>query len=108
MEENMTSMKRNGFLCVLVLAMVVLFVLPLLPMGTMQASAAENDATDLPVVRIENKTVHRGQTFEIQIYLDQNIIGKIYFGPMYHCGLNSHYQSCPLLKSLVCLQSLRR
>ena len=72
MEENMTSCKQNGIRRLLVLALISLFLLLLMPSGIMQASATETDAADLPVVRVEHKTVHRGQTFELYIYLDQN------------------------------------
>ena len=72
MEENMTSSKEYGICRPLALALAILFILLLIPSGVMQVSATETDTTDLPVVRIENKTVHRGQTFELQIYLDQN------------------------------------
>ena len=68
----MTSSKRNRFLIPLTLALAILFFLLLFKNGMMQVSAAGNDTTDLPVVRVENKTVHRGQTFELQIYLDKN------------------------------------
>ena len=57
----------------LALILAVLSLLIIFPMGKMQVSAEELDAdTVRPVVRVENKTVHRGQTFEIEIYLDQN------------------------------------
>ena len=68
----MTSSKQNGFNCRLALALAILFLLLLFPIGTLQVSAANTDTAELPVVRVENKTVHRGQTFELQIYLDQN------------------------------------
>ena len=71
MDKNMRSNQHCGVFRLLVLAMAVLFLLPLISLGTIQASAAEPDPT-LPVVRVENKTVHRGQTFELKIYLDQN------------------------------------
>ena len=68
----MTRCKRSGAIIPTALILIILFLLPLFPMGAMQVSAAESDATALPMVRIENKTVHRGQTFELRIYLDQN------------------------------------
>ena len=68
----MTSSKHNGLFCLLTLSIMILFLLILIPRGAIQVSAAETDTAELPVVRIENKTVHRGQTFELQIYLDQN------------------------------------
>ena len=68
----MTSSKRKGFILPLALAVVILFFLILFQKGIMQVSAAGNDTTDLPEVRVENKTVHRGQTFELDIYLDKN------------------------------------
>ena len=68
----MTSTKRNGLFRTLALASTILIILLLLLTGIMQVSAAENDTADIPVVRVENKTVHRGQTFELKIYLDQN------------------------------------
>lgn len=68
----MTSSKRNVFLRPLTLALAILFVLLLIPNEIVQVSAAEPDTTDLPVIRVENKTVNRGQTFELQVYLDHN------------------------------------
>ena len=68
----MTSSKQNGFYRLFALALSIMFILLLIPGGIMQVSATETDTAVLPVVRIENKTVHRGQTFELQIYLDQN------------------------------------
>ena len=72
MEKIMTSSRRNGYFRLRALAIAILVFLFLFPLGTLQVSAAETAPTDLPVVRVENKTVHRGQTFELQIYLDQN------------------------------------
>ena len=40
--------------------------------GLMYVSAAEQSDITLPMVRVEEKTVHRGQTFEMRIYLDHN------------------------------------
>lgn len=68
----MTRCKRSGAIIPTALILIILFLLPLFPMGAMQVSAAESDTTALPMVRVENKTVHRGQTFELRIYLDQN------------------------------------
>ena len=68
----MTSSKYSGCFRLFTLAVAILFLLLLFPLGMTQASAAENDPTDLPLVRVENKTVHRGQTFELEIFLDQN------------------------------------
>ena len=68
----MTSSKRSGYFRPLMLALAILFLLFLFPNGMMQVSAAGTDTADLPVVRVENKTVHRGQTFELKLYLDQN------------------------------------
>ena len=68
----MTSSKRNSFFCPLALALVFLFILLLIPNGIVHMSAAEPDIAELPMVRVENKTVHRGQIFELNIYLDQN------------------------------------
>ena len=51
-------------------AVLTLLLLSLLWVaGALQASASD---TDLPEVRVEQKTVHRGQTFTLQIYLDKN------------------------------------
>lgn len=72
MEKIMTSSRRNRHFRLRALAIAILVFLFLFPLGTLQVSAAETAPTDLPVVRVENKTVHRGQTFELQIYLDQN------------------------------------
>ena len=68
----MTSSKNNGFFRPITLALIILFLLIFLLNGIMQVSAADNDTTAIPVVRVESKTVHRGQTFELKIYLDQN------------------------------------
>lgn len=68
----MTSSKSSSYFRLLTLAGAILFLLILFLFGITQASAAKTDTTDLPVVRVENKTVHRGQTFELNIYLDQN------------------------------------
>ena len=68
----MTSSKQYGICRPLALALAILFLLLCVPSGIVQASATGPDTADLPVVRVENKTVHRGQTFELQIYLDQN------------------------------------
>ena len=67
----MTSSKFNGIVRPLTLVLAILFLLMSIPIGTIQASAAEV-TTDIPVVRVENKTVHRGQTFELSISLDHN------------------------------------
>ena len=68
----MTSSKRNGLLLPLTLALTILFFLLMFPKGMMQVSAAEADSAEIPAVRVEKKTVLRGQTFELQIYLDRN------------------------------------
>ena len=68
----MTSTKRNGLLRALMLAIAILFFMLTIPMGIKQVSATQNENDNLPIVRVENKTVHRGQAFEVEIYLDQN------------------------------------
>ena len=68
----MTGNKRHSKFYPLMLAMIILFFLILIPIGMTQVSAAEADAPEMATVRIESKTVHRGQTFELQIYLDHN------------------------------------
>ena len=52
------------FLCV--------FLTILFSQGMTYASAAEEVNPTIPVVRVENKTIHRGQTFEVDVYLDSN------------------------------------
>ena len=54
------------------LALLSVCMMFLLSNGIIYASAAEQSDGNLPLVRVEEKTVHRGQTFEIRIYLDQN------------------------------------
>ena len=68
----MISYRKRGAFIPLALILIVLFLLPLIQIGTIPASAAGVNTTTLPMVRVENKTVHRGQTFELRIYLDQN------------------------------------
>ena len=50
----------------------VLTLLTLLLLGTVGAVQASASNTELPEVRVAQKTVHRGQTFTLQIYLDKN------------------------------------
>lgn len=71
MDKIMISNQHHGIFRLLVLVLAILFLLPAASVGVMQVSAADPD-TALPLVRVENKTVHRGQTFELSIYLDQN------------------------------------
>ena len=54
------------------LAFLSVWIMVLFSEGMMYVSAAEQSDSTLPIVRVEEKTVHRGQTFEIRIYLDQN------------------------------------
>ena len=68
----MTSSKHSGYFRLLTLAGAILFLLLLFPFGMTQASAVKTDSNDLPLVRVENKIVHRGQTFELSIFLEQN------------------------------------
>ena len=68
----MTSSRYSVYFRLLTLVGTIVFLLILFPFGITQASAAKTDTSDLPLVRVENKTVHRGQTFEVNIFLDQN------------------------------------
>ena len=70
----MMGSKRNTLLRIMAVALASLsvWILFLFSEGMMHVSAAEQSDSPLPVVRVEHKTVHRGQTFEIRIYLDQN------------------------------------
>ena len=66
--------KRNTLLrsVALTLAFLSVWVTLLFTNGMIYVSAAEQSDSALPIVRVEKKTVHRGQTFEVRIYLDQN------------------------------------
>ena len=66
--------KRNTLLrsFAVALAFLSVWMIFLLTDGKIDVSAAEQSDSTLPIVRVEDKTVHRGQTFEIRIYLDQN------------------------------------
>ena len=66
--------KRNTLLrsVAVALAFLSVWMMFLFSNGMIYASAAEQSESTLPMVRVEEKTVHRGQTFEIRIYLDQN------------------------------------
>ena len=66
--------KRNTRFCSVVVALAFLsvWIIFLVSNGMFYASAAEQSDSALPIVRVEEKTVHRGQTFEMRIYLDQN------------------------------------
>ena len=66
--------KQNTWIRSVALALAFLSVcmMFLLSNGIIYASTAEQSDGNLPLVRVEEKTVHRGQTFEIRIYLDQN------------------------------------
>ena len=56
----------------LALAFLSVWIMFLFSDGMIGASASGQSDSTLPMVRVEEKTVHRGQTFEIRIYLDQN------------------------------------
>ena len=65
--------KQNTWIRSVAIALAFLSVcITFLFSGRIDASAAEQTDSTLPMVRVEEKTVHRGQTFEIRIYLDQN------------------------------------
>ena len=55
-----------------VLAFLSVWSMLLFSDGMIYASAAGQSDGTLPMVRVEEKTIHRGQTFEIRIYLDRN------------------------------------
>ncbi|MBE6554994.1 MAG: hypothetical protein E7663_01990 [Ruminococcaceae bacterium] len=59
------SMMKRWLAAVLTLLMLSL----LFAAGVVQASASD---VEIPEVRVEEKTVHRGQTFTLQIFLDEN------------------------------------
>ena len=68
----MTGNKRHSKFYPLMLAIIILFFLVLISIGATQVSAAEVNTAEMATVSIESKTVHRGQTFELQIYLNHN------------------------------------
>ena len=73
-EDRIALVKRNTLLrsVAVALAFLSVWMMFLFSNGMIYASAAEQSESTLPMVRVEEKTVHRGQTFEIRIYLDQN------------------------------------
>ena len=66
--------KRNGILRAFAIALTFLcvFLMISLSQEIMHVSAAEEKDPSVPMIWVENKTVHRGQTFEVEVYLDQN------------------------------------
>ena len=54
------------------LTILCVFLMMSFAQGSMHVSAAEENDPAIPVVRVEDKTIHRGQTFEVDVYLDSN------------------------------------
>ena len=65
----MTKIWRIKTCRVLVSLLAVALLVLLATTVSTNASAQE---TKLPFVRVEDKTVHRGQTFELNVYLEEN------------------------------------